>query len=302
MAGVIATGSHPKALWPGVYAWFGAKYDEHPAQYTSIFDVKSSSKNFEQVVEQTGFGLAPKKDEGASTAYDSHSQGATTTFTNVAYSLGYIVTREEKADNLYTEVSMQRAGSLAFSMAQTRENVGANVLNRFTNTAYTGGDESALGVTDHGSLSGNQSNILATAADLSESSLEDLTIQIMDAVNSKGLKIAISPKRLIIPTALIYDAERILKSSLRVDSANNDLNALKSVGIIPEVAVNNYLTDSDAWFIKTNCPSGLCWFDREPVQFTKDEDFDTDNAKAKAYMRFVPGWGDWRGVYGSTGA
>jgi len=299
---VITTGSHPKALWPGVYAWFGAKYDEHPQQYTKLFDIKSSNKNYEELVEQTGFGLAPVKAEGSSTAYDSHAQGVTSRGTNKAYSLGYIVTREEKADNLYTEVSMQRAASLAFSMAQTRENVGANVYNRAFNSTYAGGDGKELCATDHGSLSGNQSNELATAADLSEASLEDLTINIMDAVNSKGLKISLQPKSLIVPTALIYDAQRILESTLRVDSANNDINALRSMSVIPEVVVNNYLTDSDAWFIRTNAPSGLCWFDREPVQFTKDEDFDTDNAKAKAYMRFVPFWGDWRGVYGSPGA
>lgn len=299
---VITTGSHPKALWPGVYAWFGAKYDEHPQQYTKLFDIKSSNKNYEELVEQTGFGLAPVKAEGSSTAYDSHAQGVTSRGTNKAYSLGYIVTREEKADNLYTEVSMQRAASLAFSMAQTRENVGANVYNRAFNSSYTGGDGKELCATDHGSLSGNQSNELATAADLSEASLEDLTIQIMDAVNSKGLKISLQPKSLIVPTALIYDAQRILESTLRVDSANNDINALRSMSVIPEVVVNNYLTDNDAWFIRTNAPSGLCWFDREPVQFTKDEDFDTDNAKAKAYMRFVPFWGDWRGLYGTPGA
>jgi hypothetical protein len=299
---VITTGAHPKALWPGVWGWFGAAYNEHEKQYPAIFDIESSNKNFEQVVEITGFGLAPAKAEGSATSYDSHTQGVTTTFTNVAYSLGYIVTREELADCKYAEVSRSRATSLAFSMNQTRENVGANVLNRFTNTAYVGGDGSALGVTDHGSLSGNQSNILSTAADLSESSLEDLTIQIMDAVNAKGLNIAIRPKRLIVPNELVYDAQRILKSSLRVDTANNDLNAIKSLGVIPEVAINTYLTDADAWFIKTNCPKGLLWFDREAVQFTKDQDFDTDNAKAKAYMRFVPGWGDWRGVFGSTGA
>jgi hypothetical protein len=299
---VITTGSHPKALWPGVYAWFGAKYNEHPQQYTKLFDIKSSSKNYEELVEQTGFGLAPVKAEGSSTAYDSHAQGVTARGTNVAYSLGYIVTREEKADNLYSEVSMQRAASLAFSMAQTRENVGANVYNRAFNSSYTGGDGKELCATDHGSLAGDQSNELATAADLSEASLEDLTINIMDALNSKGLKISLQPKSLIVPTALVYDAQRILESTLRSSTADNDINALKSLSVIPEVVVNNYLTDSDAWFIRTNAPSGLCWFDREPVQFSKDEDFDTDNAKAKAYMRFVPFWGDWRGVYGTPGA
>ena len=299
---VITSGAHPKALWPGVYAWFGAKYAEHPQEYTKLFDVKTSNKKYEELVEQTGFGLAPVKAEGSSTSYDSHAQGAVSRGTNVAYSLGYIVTREEKADNLYEEVSMQRAAALAFSMAQTRENVGANVYNRAFNNSYVGGDAKELCATDHPSLAGNQSNELATAADLSEASLEDLTINIMDAKNSKGLKISLMPKRLIVPTALVYDAQRILKSVQRSGTADNDINALNSLNVIPEVVVNHYLTDADAWFIRTNAPSGMCWFDREPVQFSKDEDFDTDNAKAKAYMRFVAFWGDWRGVYGSPGA
>jgi hypothetical protein len=187
-------------------------------------------------------------------------------------------------------------------MAQTRENVGANVYNRVITAGYTGGDGVVLGSTAHPSVSGNQSNILATPADLSEASLEDLTIQIMNATDPKGLKISLRPKSLIIPTALTYEAQRILKSNLRVGTADNDTNALKLVGAIPEIVVNNYLTDSDAWFIRTNAQDGLCWFDREPVQFTKDEDFDTDNAKAKGYMRFVPFWGDWRGLYSSSGA
>ena len=299
---VIATGNHPKALWPGVYSWFGAKYNEHESQYPKLFDIKSSSKNYEELVQHTGFGLAPVKPEGSSTAYDSHLQGYTSRGVNVAYSLGYIVTREELADNLYSEVSMRRAGSLAFSMAQTRENVGANVYNRVINASYVGGDAVALGSTAHPSVAGDQSNILATAADLSEASLEDLTIQIMNALDPKGLKISLRPKSLIIPTALVYDAQRILKSNLRSSSADNDTNALKLLGAIPEIVVNNYLTDADQWFIRTNAPDGLCWFDREAVQFTKDEDFDTDNAKAKGYMRFIPFWGDWRGLYSSEGA
>ena len=299
---VMTTGSHPKALWPGVYDWFGAEYAKHGDQNAKLFDVKQSTQNFEEIVEQTSFGIAPVKSEGSSVAYDAKSQGAVSRGTNVAYALGYIVTREEKADNLYEKVSMSRASSLAFSMATTRNIVGANVYNRFDDTGYLGGDGSALGVTDHASLVGNQSNILATAADLSEAALEDITIQIMDAKNSKGLQIALQPKCLILPTALVYEGERILKSSLRVNTADNDLNALKSMGVIPEVFVNNYLTDNDQWFVRTNCPSSMCWFDREAVEFSKDEDFDTDNAKAKAYMRFIPFWGDWRGVYGSPGA
>ena len=299
---VIATGNHPKALWPGVYGWFGAKYDEHDKQYERLFEMKKSNKNYEELVEQTGFGLAPVKSEGSSTAYDSHAQGVTSRGVNTAYSLGYIVTREELADNLYAEVSNQRAASLAFSMNQTRENVGANIYNRAFNSSYTGGDGKELLATDHPSLAGNQSNELATPADLSEASIEDLTIQIMDAVNSKGLKISLQPKKLIVPTALVYDAQRILQSTLQNDTANNAVNALRSMSVIPEVVVNNYLTDSNAWFIKTNAPMGLCWFDRESVEFKQDSDFDTDNAKAKAYMRFVAFWGDWRTLYGTAGA
>jgi hypothetical protein len=299
---VIATGNHPKALWPGVASWFGAKYNEHEAQYPYLFEVRSSNKNYEELVQQTGFGLAPVKAEGSSTQYDAHSQGYTARGTNVAYSLGYIVTREELADNLYEEVSMRRAGSLAFSMSQTRENVGANIYNRAFNSTYTGGDGVELLSTAHVTVSGNQSNELATAADLSEASLEDLCIQIMDATDFKGLKINVRPKCLVIPTALAYDAQRILKSQLRSGSADNDVNALKLAGSIPEIVVNNFLTDSDAWFVKTDVQDGLVWYDREAVQFTKDTDFDTDNAKAKGYMRFVPFWGDWRTLYGSPGA
>jgi len=298
----IATGNHPKALWPGVYSWFGAKYDEHEKQYTKLFDTKTSSKNYEELVQQTGFGLAPVKPEGAGTAYDSHTQGYVARGTNVAYSLGYIVTREELADNQYAEVSMRRAGSLAFSGNQTRENVGANIYNRVVDGNYLGGDAVSLGATNHPSVAGDQSNILGTAADLSESSLEDLTVQIMNATDPKGLKISLRPKALIVPTALVYDSNRILKSNLRVGTADNDTNALKLVGAIPEIVVNNYLTDTDQWFIRTNAPDSLCWFDRELPQFTKDEDFDTDNAKAKLYMRFIPFWGDWRGLYSSAGA
>lgn len=299
---VIATGNHPKALWPGVLAWFGAKYNEHEQQYTKLFDVKPSNKNYEEIVQQTGFGLAPVKPEGSSTAYDSHAQGYTSRFTNVAYSLGYICTREEIADNLYEAVSMRRAGSLAFSMSQTKENVGANIYNRVITAGFTGGDGVVLGSTAHPTVSGNQSNILATAADLSESALEDLTIQMRDAKDFKGLRVSVRPKCLIVPTALTFESQRILKSQLRVGTADNDTNALKLVGEIPEIIVNNYLTDADAWFIRSDVDEGLCWFDREETEFTNDSDYDTDNTKHKGYMRFVPGWADWRGLYSSSGA
>lgn len=297
---VIATGNHPKALWPGVYAWFGAEYARHEAEYPMLFEIRSSAKNFEEAVEQTSFGLAPIKPEGSSTQYDQHQQGYTKRYVHVAYSLGYIVTREELADNLYTEVSMQRAQSLAFSMSQTRENVGAQVYNRAFNSSYAGGDGKELLATDHPSLAGTWSNELSTAAALSEAAIEDLVIQTMQATNSRGLKISLRPTRLIVAPANAFEAERILKSTLQNDTANNAINALRSKSAVPEYSVNHYLTNSNYWFMRTNAPNGMTWMDREPVTFQKDRDFDTDNAKAKAYMRFSCGWTDPRGLYGSA--
>lgn len=303
MSGVITTGSHPKALWPGVYAWFGAKYDEHPVEYTQIFDTATSSKAYEEMVQSYGFGLVPVKPEGQSTVYDSHGQGYTARFTNVAYSMGYVVTKEELADNLYSELSMNRAAALAFSLRQTEENVGSNVLNRGFNSSYVGGDGKELLATDHPlALGGVFSNELDPAADFSEAALEDLAIQIMSAVNPRGLKISLVPKRLISPVNLAFEIERVLKSQLQNDSANNAINALRSKGIIPEIAINHYLTDSDAFFIKTNAPNGLTWFDRAAAEFSQDNDFDTENAKAKVYRRFTAGWGDPRTLFGSSGA
>ena len=301
MAGTISTGNHPKALWPGVNAWFGAKYNEHSPEYPAIFDVQGSSMNFEEDVEQKGFGLASVKPEGSSTTYDSHSQGYISQYTHVAYSLGYICTKEELDDNLYAKVSRQRAGSLAFSMAQTRENVGANVLNRLTTAGYTGGDGVVLGSISHTSDAGNWANII-TAADLSEASLEDVCILIGNATNSKGLKISLQPKRLIIPVEESFNAARILKSVQQNDSANNAINALRVMGSIPEYSVNHYLTSASAFFVTTNAPDGMKWFDRISTEFRQDNDFDTDNAKAKSYMRFSAGWTDPRGLYASAGA
>jgi len=300
---VITTGNHPKALWPGVYKWFGAKYDEHETEYDKLFDVVGSSKAYEEEVEHTSFGLAPIKAQGSPVVYDGNSQGNVARYTHVAYALGYIVTREELADNLYKEVSMNRAAALAFSMAQTRENVGANVYNRAFSNSYVGADGLELLSTAHTMANGGTfSNELSTAADLSEASLEDIAVQIMQATNSKGMKISLRPTALLVPPQLVFEAERILKSTLQNDTANNAVNALRSRGVIPTVHVNHYFTDADAWFVRTNAPSGLRWFNREAVEFTKDSDFDTDNAKAKGYMRFSVGWTDPRGLYGSPGA
>lgn len=303
MSGVITTGNHPKALWPGMRAFWGRQYSEHPMEWKQVFEDTTSSKAYEEDQEVTGFGYAPVKGQGSPVNYDSESAGPTKRYTHVVYGLGYIVTREEKDDNLYATVSKRRIKALAFSMRQTEETVAANIFNRAFNASYTGGDGKELLATDHPTVNGTQSNELTTAADLSEASIEDLAIQIMDARNSRGLKISVMPRKLIVPTALAFDAERIVKSSKQSGTANNDVNAIRNMGLFPDgVSINHYLTDSDAWFIQTNVPNGLMRFTRRSTEFTNDGDFDTENAKAKATVRFALGWTDFRCLYGSPGA
>lgn len=299
----ISTGNHPKALWPGINAWWGKKYNEHPMEWSQVFDTSPSSKNYEEDVEQTGFGLVPIKTEGGSVSYDTHSQGPTSRYTHVARALGYIITREEKDDNLYEEVAMKRTASLAFSFRTTKEVVAANVLNNAFDSAYAGGDGLELLSTAHVVVGGTQSNELAAAADFSEAALEDLLIQIMNAKNSRGLQVAITGRRLIVPPNLAFEAERVLNSNLRSGTADNDANAMRNMGLLPEGhAVNHYLTDTDAWFVKTDAPDGLKHFERVAIEFSEDGDFDTMNFKYKAYERYSFGWTDFRGLYGTPGA
>ena len=299
---VITTGSNPKFLWPGLNAVWGRDYREHPREYTELFDIFNSDKNYEEDVEATGFGLVPIATEGAATTYDTESQQTVTRYTHIEYKLGFIITRAERDDNLYEKKGVTRTQALAFSFRQTEENVAANVYNRAFNSSYTFGDGKELLATDHPTLSGNQSNELATAADLSEASLEDLCIQIMNAKNNRGLRIGLMPKKLIIPPDLSFEATRILKSVQQSGTANNDINALKVMGAIPEIAVNHYLTDTDAFFIRTNAPQGMKFFRRVATEFGQDGDFDTDNIKFKGYTRFSVGASDFRGLYGSPGA
>lgn len=300
---VIGTGAHPKALWPGIYDWFGATYDEHEVEHIKLFEQHSSTQAYEEEVLNTGFGLAPVKPEGQAVSYDTESQGYTKRFTNVAYSSGYIVTHEEISDNLYEKVGKRRAGKLAFSFRQTKENVGANVYNRAFNSNFKGGDSKELLATDHPSKAGDWSNTLGTAADMSEASIEDLCIQIAGATNDRGLKIALREVCLVLPRQLWFEGNRILKSTLQNDTANNAVNVLKMTNVFPEgIKQNHYLTDADAWFIRTNVPNGMICFDREVQPFMQDNDFDTSNAKAKRYERYVFGWADPRGLYGSPGA
>lgn len=298
----ISTGNIAKLLWPGLNARWGANYNEYAKEYTDLVDVFSSDMNHEEDQEMTGFGLAPIKPQGQATVYDTMQQGVTSRYTHIAYSLGFIITREAIDDNQYEKVGMQRTGSLAFSMRQTKENVVANMYNRAFNSSYVGGDGKELLATDHPSLAGNWSNELATPADLSEAALEDLCIQIMGATNSRGLRIALKPQKLIVAKENFFEAQRILKSTNQPGTANNDLNALRTTGIIPELAVNHYLTDADAFFVRTNVPEGLKLFQRTAAEFTQDGDFDTNSLKYKAYERYSTGWSDPRALFGSTGA
>ena len=300
---VITTGNHPKALWPGIKAWWGRTYDEHQEEFKDLFDMDSSNQSYEEDVELTGFGLAPTKAEGSAVQYDSESQGTISRYTHVAYALGYIVTKEELDDGLYEQVSKRRAQALAFAMRQTKENVAANIYNRAFDSNYTFGDGKEIIANDHPTVNGTQSNILATAADLSEAALEDLIIQIMGATNSRGLKINLMPQSLHVARQNWFEANRILKSVLQNDSAENAVNVLKATNAIPKgIKVNHYFTDADAWFVRTNAPRGLICYDRVPIQFTQDNDFDTENAKAKCYERYSFGVTDWRGIFGTPGA
>lgn len=302
--GVITTGNFGKALWPGVNAWYGKAYEEHPEEWSKIFPTYGSRKRFEEDVGISSFGLARQMPEGSPVQYDDENQGFVTRYTHVTYALGFIITKEMYEDDLYDVVGERRARGLAYSMRQTKETVAANVLNRAFNNSYTGGDGKEMCATDHPLVSGGTfSNELATSADLSEASLEQACIDIMKFENDRGLKISVMPDTLIIPPELAFEAERILMSPYQSGTANNDINALKAMGKFPGgIVVNHYLTDTDAFFIKTNAPDGLKHFERRADTFDMDNDFDTDNAKFKATARYSFGWTDPRGIYGSPGA
>ena len=301
--GVITTGNTPKALWPGIKAWWGRVYDEHNEEYPYAFDIGNSTQNYEEDVLIGGFGLAPTKEEGQSIGYDSEIQGYVSRYTNVVYGIGYITTREEIEDNLYETVGMRRAGAAAFSLRQTEENVCANVYNRAFNSSYVGGDGVEMIATNHPTRNGDQSNELTVAADLSESALEDLIIQMMGATNDRGLKISLMPKVLLIHRNDWFEATRILKSVLQNNTANNAINALKANNSIPEGAqVNHYFSDNDAWFIRSNARDGMKYYLRRDKKFEEDNDFDTHNRKAQCHKRFSVGWTDWRGIWGSAGS
>lgn len=300
---VINSSSFAKALWPGINAWYGKAYDEYPVEYTDLFDTYTSRKQFEEDVGISSFGLAVKKGEGAAITYDSERQGFITRYNHTVFGLGFIITREIYEDDQYDVVGQRKAQGLAFSMRQTKEINGANVYNRAFDSNYTGGDAVQMIASSHPNFAGGTwSNIISTAADLSEASLEQACIDIAGFTNDRGLLIKVLPKALIIPRQLAFEAQRILKTDGRVGTDNNDLNALKAMGLIPKIIVNHYLTDQDAWFIRTDVQHGLKYFERRGDEFGMDEDFDTENAKYKASARYSFGWTDPRAIYGSQGA
>lgn len=300
---VINSGSFAKALWPGVNAWYGRAYDAYPEEYTKLFEKQTSNKAFEEDVGISSFGLAVQKSEGAPISYDSERQGFITRYQHAVYALGFIITREMMEDDQYDVIGKRKAEGLAFSMRQTKEVIGANVYNRAFNSAYTGGDGSALIASNHANIKGGTwSNQIATASDLSEAALEQACIDIAGFTNDAGLLIAVRPESLVIPRQLIFEAKRILGTDGRVGTDNNDLNAIKTLGSIPQVITNHFLTDTDAWFIRTNVQNGLKYMERRADSFDMDNDWDTENAKFKATARYSFGWTDPRALYGSAGA
>lgn len=309
MASVITRSNHPDALWPGVLEWFGLNYDQFPDIYTQFFDRVEGELATERLIEATGFGLARVKTESAPITYDSDAEGYATLATPTVIGLGYQVTREEMEDNLYTEVSMPRAESLAFSMHTTIELTHANVFINGFSSSFKFGDGQPLYSAAHPTKSGNQSNLngqSGVAANFSEAALEDTIKQVYLTKNSRGLQINLRPRKLMVQAGDMFNATRVLESQLRTSTANNDINAIKQMGLIPEGAVvNPYLgvETTGAWYMLTSTQKrkGLVSIWRRDPELEKDSDFDTENAKAKTTARFVASVGDWRSTFANQG-
>tara|TARA_R100000700_G_scaffold36052_1_gene45033 strand:+ start:1765 stop:2676 length:912 start_codon:yes stop_codon:yes gene_type:complete len=293
-----------KELEPGLNALFGLEYDRYENEHAEIFDEESSDRAFEEEVMLAGFSTAPNKAEGGSISFDDAQETFTARYTHETIALAFSITEEAIEDNLYDRLAGRYTKALARSMAQTKQIKAAAILNNaFTAGASAGGDGVALLSDSHPTISGNQSNILSTAADLNETSLEQALIDIAGFQDERGLKIAVRGTKLIIPKELQFIAERVLNSNLRVGTADNDANAIKNMGMIPEGAVvNHFLTDTDAFFIKTDSPNGLKYFNRAAIKTAMEGDFDTGNMRFKARERYSFGFSDWRCLFGTPGA
>ena len=292
-----------KELEPGLNALFGLEYDRYENQDKEIFDSESSDRAFEEEVMLGGFANAAVKPEGQGIVYDDAQETYTARYTNETVALAFALTEEAVEDNLYDKLSTRYTKALARSMANTKQVKAANILNNAFAAANPGGDGVPLNSAAHPTLSANQTNTLAVAADLNETSLEQMLIDIANMQDERGMRIALRGMKMIIPVNLQFIAERLMKSAGRPGTADNDINATKNMGMVPEgYVVNNFLTDTDAWWIKTDAPNGLKHFNRAPIRTAMEGDFDTGNVRYKARERYSYGWSDWRGIFGTPGA
>jgi hypothetical protein len=293
-----------KELEPGLNALFGMEYDRYENEHAEIYDTESSDRAFEEEVMLSGFGSAPVKNEGGAVNFDDAQESFTSRYTHETIALAFAITEEAIEDNLYDRLASRYTKALARSMAHTKQVKAANVLNNAFNSSFTGGDGKELCATDHPLNGGGTfANEPSTAADLNETSLEDAMISISGFVDERGLKIALRGMKLIIPPALQFVAERLMATNLRVGTADNDVNALRSMGMLPNgYTINHFLTDTDAFFIKTDAPNGFKHFERAPIRTQMEGDFDTGNMRFKARERYSFGFSDPRCVFGSPGA
>jgi len=293
-----------KELEPGLNALFGMEYSKYDNQHTEIFETESSDRAFEEEVMIVGFGNASVKGEGNSVEYDNATEGFTARYAHETVALAFSLTEEAVEDNLYDRLGSRYTKALARSMANTKQIKAASVLNNAFSSSFTGGDGVAL-VSDSHPLGGggSASNRPTAYADLNETSLEDALINISTLVDDRNLTIALQGRKLIVPPALQFVADRLLQTQGRVGTSDNDINAIKNMGMVPEgYVVNNYLTDTDAWFLKTDCPDGFKHFERSPMQTSLEGDFDTGNMRYKARERYSFGYSNWRAVFASQGA
>jgi hypothetical protein len=293
-----------KELLPGLNALFGMEYEKYPEEHKAIFETETSERSFEEETKLSGFGSAPVKGEGAAIAYDNAQEAWTARYNHETIALGFSITEEAIEDNLYDSLSARYTKALARSMANTKQVKAANILNNGFSTSFPGGDGKPLFDTQHPLVSGGvNSNEPSTGADLNETSLEAAVIQIAAWTDERSLLIAAKPRRLVVPPSLMFVATRLLETELRTATADNDTNAIRSLGVIPEgYTVNHYLTDTDAWFLTTDVPNGLKHFVRSPLANSMDGDFDTGNVRYKARERYSFGFSDPLGMFGSPGA
>ena len=290
-----------KELEPGLNALFGLEYNRYENQHAEIFATESSDRAFEEEVMLSGFGSAPIKQEGASVVYDQAQETFTARYTHQTIALAFSITEEAIEDNLYDRLAARYTRALARSMSNTKQVKAAQVLNQAQVTAVVGGDGVSLINASHPLATGGTfSNVLATAADLNETSLEQSLIDIASFVDERGLKIALSGRKMIIPKELQFTAERLMKSPQRVGTADNDINAIVNMGMVPEgYRINNFLTDTDSFFLLTDVPNGLKMFVRSPIKTAMEGDFETGNVRFKARERYSFGWSDPRCIFGN---